>query len=58
LTDVGGVLFAAGLDEGDHGATDDLHLLDREQYEARWQQYAGDAPAFDRPDPPIEIHGA
>lgn len=58
LTDVGGVQFGAGLDEGDHGATDDLHLLERAQYEARWQQYAGDAPAFDRPEPPIEIGGA
>ena len=58
LTDVGGVLFGAGLDERLDGATDDLHLMDRAQYEARWQQYAGDAPAFDRPDPPIEIRGA
>jgi len=57
LTDLGGVLFGAGLDEGDDGATDDLHLLDRAQYDERWQQYASAAPAFDRPEPPIEIRG-
>jgi hypothetical protein len=58
LTDLGGVLFGAGLDEGDDGATDDVQLLDRAQYEERWQQYASDTPAFDCPDPPIEIRGA
>jgi len=58
LTDLGGVLFAVGLDEGDGGATDDVNLLDRAQYDERWRQYASDAPAFDYPDPPIEIRGA
>jgi hypothetical protein len=57
LTDVGGVLFGAGLDEGDDGITDDVHLLDRAQYEQRWQQYASDSPAFDRPESPIEVSG-
>jgi hypothetical protein len=55
LTDVGGVLFGVGLDHGDEGDTDDVHVLDRAQYEERWRQYAGDAPAFDQPEPPIEI---
>lgn len=55
LTDLGGVLFGAGLDEGDDGATDDLHLLDRAQYDERWQQYASAAPAFDQPEAPIDI---
>ncbi len=58
LTDLGGVLFGVGLDEGDDGATDDVHLLDRAQYDERWRQYASDAPAFDWPEPPIEIRGA
>jgi hypothetical protein len=57
LTDFGGVLFGAGLDEGGDGATDDVHLLDLAQYNERWQQYASDAPAFDRPEPPIDIQG-
>jgi hypothetical protein len=55
LTDVGGVLFGVGLDDGDDGETDDLHLLDRAQYEERWRQYVGDELAFDRPEPPVEI---
>lgn len=55
LTNLGGVQFGAGLDAGDEGATDDLHLLDRAQYDQRWQQYASDAPAFDRPEPPIDL---
>lgn len=55
LTDLGGVQFGAGLDAGDDGAADDLHLLDRTQYEQRWHQYASDAPAFDQPEPPIDI---
>jgi hypothetical protein len=58
LTDLGGVLFGAGLDEGDHGTTDDLVVLDRAQYEMRWQQHAGGALGFDQPEPPVEIQGA
>jgi hypothetical protein len=55
LTNFGGVQWGAGLDEGSDGSTDDLHLLDRAQYGERWQQYAVDPPAFDQPEPPIEI---
>lgn len=58
LTDTGGVLFGAGLDDGDEGATDDVQLLERAQYEERWRQYAGDPSAFDQPEPPVEIQGA
>ncbi len=58
LTDIGGVLFGAGLDDGDEGATDDVHLLERAQYEERWRQYASDPSAFDRREQPVEIHGA
>ncbi|MBI2199148.1 MAG: hypothetical protein HYU42_11205 [Candidatus Rokubacteria bacterium] len=58
LTDLGGVIFGVGLDEGDHGDTDDIQLLDRAQYEERWRQYAGEPPAFDRPEPAIRVEGA
>jgi hypothetical protein len=58
LTDIGGLQFGAGLGEGDDGTTDDVHLLERAQYHERWQQYASDALAFDRPDPQIEIRRA
>lgn len=46
LTDIGGVKFNIGLDDGDDGQTDDVDLMDRRQYELRWSQYAGGAPAF------------
>lgn len=58
LTDLGGVTFGVGLDEGDAGDTDDIQLLDRAQYDERWRQYASEAPAFDRPEPVIAIGGA
>ena len=35
LTDVGGVKFGVGLDDGADGATDDVNLMDRAQYEKR-----------------------
>ncbi|RJP24020.1 MAG: hypothetical protein C4520_04815 [Candidatus Abyssobacteria bacterium SURF_5] len=57
LTDLGGVKFQHGLDEGDDGETDDIDLLNREQYELRWNQYAGDKPAFDLEKSPFEIIG-
>ena len=58
LTDLGGVIFGVGLDEGDAGDTDDIQLLDRAQYEERWRQYASATPTFERPEPPITIEGA
>ena len=47
LTDVGGVQFGAGLDEGDQGATDDVTIIDDDTYRRRMVDYAGTAPAFD-----------
>ena len=47
LTDIGGVDFGTGLDEGDAGQTDDIKLLGKERFKIRWQQYAGDNPAFE-----------
>ena len=57
LTELGGVMFGVGLDEGAQGDTDDILLLDREQYEARWRQYVDDESAFERPEPTITIEG-
>ena len=57
LTDVGGVTFEGGLDDGNPGETDDIQLLDRAPYEVRWQQYAAEPPAFDRPEGNVQIEG-
>ena len=58
LTENGGVSFPAGLDESRDGSgTVDLHLLTREQYRQRWQQYSGDSPAFDHPEDDITVVG-
>ena len=46
LTDIGGVQFGAGLDEGDPGTTDDLIRLDFDAYRQRIKDYSGNAPAF------------
>jgi len=56
LTDVGGLVFGAGLDEGAAGETDDVSLMDRAQYELRWSQHATDVAAFfDVDGVPVEI---
>jgi hypothetical protein len=47
LTDIGGITFSTGLDSGSAGETDDISLLNREQYLKRWNQYCGENPAFD-----------
>ena len=58
LTDLGGVAFGIGLDDGNDGETDDLILMDRAQYELRWSQYAGDPPQeFDQAELPVEVDG-
>jgi hypothetical protein len=56
LTDIGGLTFGIGLDDGTTGETDDITLMDRAQYELRWSQYAAaETMAFEVADPPIEI---
>jgi len=55
LTDLGGVTFGVGLDEGDAADSDDVLLLDRAQYEKRWSQYASATPAFERTERPVAI---
>jgi hypothetical protein len=58
LTDLGGVTFGIGLDEGNEGETDDITLMDRGQYELRWSQYGGNPPAgFDQEETPVEVVG-
>jgi hypothetical protein len=57
LTELGGVQFAHGLDEGQPGEEDDITLLDKGQFDRRWDQYGGSAPAFDLSDPPVEVTG-
>src|ERR687892_2444801 len=47
LTDIGGVQFGVGLDEGDPGTTDDVTRLDTDAYRRRMEDYTGAAPAFD-----------
>ncbi len=47
LTDIGGVHFGTGLDEGNEGETDDITLMKRDAYQKRWEQYCGESPAFD-----------
>ena len=55
LTDLGGVEFGIGLNQGEQGETDDVTLMERPQYEFRWSQYASITPAFDLAETPITI---
>ena len=58
LSDLGGVSFSYGLDEGDEGETDDITLMDWDQYQVRWSQYSGDPPAaFEQEGTPVEVIG-
>lgn len=58
LTDLGGVVFGIGLDDGDEGENDDLNLMARGQYELRWGQYGGGPlSGFEREEPPFEVEG-
>ncbi|MDM8548922.1 hypothetical protein QUF72_02545 [Desulfobacterales bacterium HSG2] len=54
LTNIGGVAFLFGLDEGD--GSDIVVLLTRKVYEQIWEQYAESNPAFDLDDS-VEIEG-
>lgn len=62
LTELGGVRFDYGLDEGNSGTTDDLSLLERHVYEQRWRQYVGNdggpPPAFDQEGDLIHVVGS
>ena len=55
LTDVGGLTFGTGLDDGPEGETDDVSLMDRPQYELRWSQHATEPMAFEVTEVQVEI---
>ena len=55
LTDIGGVLFGAGLDEGAPGATDYVVRLNRDVYSQRLRDYTGPNLAFERDGKPFPI---
>jgi hypothetical protein len=50
LTDIGGVSFGVGLDDGIDGETDEVTVLEDMTYQFRWAQFAGPAPAFELVD--------
>jgi hypothetical protein len=50
LTDIGGVSFGVGLDDGADGETDEVTLLDDKTYRFRWTQYMSPEPAFELVD--------
>jgi hypothetical protein len=50
LTDIGGVSFEVGLDDGATGQTDEVKLLEADIYNLRWKQYGSAQPAFDLVD--------
>ena len=56
LTDLGGVQFGVGLDDGDPGTTDDVTLLSAEAFRRRLEAYSGPARAFDL-EGEVEIKG-
>ena len=56
LTDVGGVQFGTGLDDGRTGETDDVTLMARAQYDLRWNQYAQES-GFECVDRPAKVVG-
>jgi hypothetical protein len=45
LTDLGGIKFSQGLEVGQLGETNDLDILNKDQFELRWKQYVSE-PAF------------
>ena len=57
LTDIGGVLFGTGLDEGRPGTTDDVARLNRNVYIQRFRDYAGPNFAFDLDGEPFPVEG-
>jgi hypothetical protein len=50
LTEIGGVSFGVGLDDGADGETDEVTLLEDKTYRFRWAQFAGSEPAFELVD--------
>lgn len=57
LTDIGGVQFGVGLDEGEPGTTDDIARLSADTFRKRFEDYAGPNFAFDRDVEPFSVEG-
>lgn len=57
LTDLGGVTFGVGHEDGDDGESEDINLMDRDQYIKRWEQFLGPQTVFDIKDKPATITG-
>jgi hypothetical protein len=57
LTELGGISFGVGLDQGAASETDDLNVLAADQYKNRWTQYVDPGSGFDRPEPDLLIVG-
>jgi hypothetical protein len=55
LTDLGGIRFGAGLDEGDAGETDELEILDSDVYRVRFGQYDPAGATFDLADQVVVV---
>ena len=57
LTDHGGVTFGIGLDENEGNAdqTEDINLMDRNQYLLRWAQYTNGSGQLSLVDEPVSI---
>src|SRR6266542_4418196 len=55
LTDIGGVAFARGLDDGAEGENDEIMLLERAQFEIRWRQHAEGAPEYELDGAAIQV---
>ncbi len=43
LSDLGGLVFGTGLDRGYGNQTEDINLMDKEQYRKRWEQFVDPA---------------
>ena len=57
LTDIGGVQFGVGLDEGEPGTTDDIARLSVDTFRKRFEDYAGPNSAFDQDGEPFSVEG-
>lgn len=58
LTDIGGLVFAAGLSSGPKGSHDDITVMELDQYEHRNKQYSDPTTAFLLdPAESLTIHG-
>lgn len=57
LTDLGGVGFGIGLEEGEDSETEDINLLSAKQYRLRREQFTVPGEKFDLIDEPAPISG-